>query len=204
LQNIDYAQADILKLGALGRSFDHIEAIGVLHHLADPEAGLRVLLSLLRPGGEMRVGLYSETARRVIVDARALIAARGFEANADDIRQCRQEILRDGNGERWKVLINAKDFYNTSGCRDLLFNVMEHRFTIPKIAALVSVHGLAFLGFDFPEKSPALEKFQRQFAEPAALTDLDRWQTFEAANPHTFAGMYTFFVRKNRNKKKPI
>jgi ubiquinone/menaquinone biosynthesis C-methylase UbiE len=198
LQNIDYAQADILKLGTVGRSFDHIEAIGVLHHLADPEDGWRVLLSLLRPDGEMRVALYSETARRVIVDARALIAARGFYANPDDIRKCRQEILRDGNSERWKLLSNAKDFYNTSGCRDLLFNVMEHRFTIPKIATFVSGHDLAFLGFDFPEKSSVLEKFQRQFAEPAALTDLDLWQVFEAANPQTFAGMYTFFVRKKK------
>lgn len=37
--NIEYAQADILKLGALGRGFDYIESVGVLHHMADPEAG---------------------------------------------------------------------------------------------------------------------------------------------------------------------
>ena len=152
LQNIEYAQADILKLGTLDRSFDRIEAIGVLHHLANPEAGWRVLLSLLRPDGEMRVGLYSETARRVIVDARGLIATRVFRANADDIRKCRQEILRDGNNERRKALVAAKDFYNTSGCRDLMFNVMEHRFTIPRIAAFVNGHDRAFLGFRFPGK----------------------------------------------------
>jgi 2-polyprenyl-3-methyl-5-hydroxy-6-metoxy-1,4-benzoquinol methylase len=54
LNNVDYAQADILKLGTLGRSFDRIEAVGVLHHLAEPESGWRVLLSLLRPNGVMR------------------------------------------------------------------------------------------------------------------------------------------------------
>ena len=41
--------------------FDLIESDGVLHHLADPCAGWRVLLSLLRPGGLMCIGLYSET-----------------------------------------------------------------------------------------------------------------------------------------------
>ena len=45
LKNIDYGQADILKLGTLGRIFDRIEVGGVLHHLADPEAGWRVLVS---------------------------------------------------------------------------------------------------------------------------------------------------------------
>ena len=64
LVNIEFAQADILELGAIGRVFDHIEAVGVLHHLADPKTGWRVLLSLLRPGGTMHVGLYSQLARR--------------------------------------------------------------------------------------------------------------------------------------------
>jgi 2-polyprenyl-3-methyl-5-hydroxy-6-metoxy-1,4-benzoquinol methylase len=68
LRNIDYAQADILQLGAIGRSFDRIEAVGVLHHLADPKAGWRILVSMLRPNGVMRIGLYSEIARRPLVE----------------------------------------------------------------------------------------------------------------------------------------
>ena len=63
-----------------------IETAGVLHHLADPAAGWRLLLSLLRPNGLMFVGLYSVTARRSLTAARAQIAARGYRATADDIR----------------------------------------------------------------------------------------------------------------------
>jgi hypothetical protein len=37
--NIEYAQADILKLGDIARTFDIIESDGVLHHLADPFTG---------------------------------------------------------------------------------------------------------------------------------------------------------------------
>src|SRR5439155_21736056 len=51
LANIQYAQADLLKLGLIGRSFDVIEASGVLHHLGDPLQGWRIVLSLLRPAG---------------------------------------------------------------------------------------------------------------------------------------------------------
>ena len=77
ITSITYAQADIMVLGETGRTFDLIEANGVLHHLADPWAGWRVLLGLLRPGGRMRVGLYSQLARQPVVAAHAFIAQRG-------------------------------------------------------------------------------------------------------------------------------
>jgi SAM-dependent methyltransferase len=195
LNNVNYAQADILKLSALGRSFDRVEAVGVLHHLAEPEFGWRVLLSLLRLNGVMRIGLYSETARQAMVEARALIAERGYRPTAEDIRKCRQEILRDYDKRRWWRLIESGDFYSISGCRDLLFNVMEHRFTIPRIKAFLDEQNLSFLGFD-PEPW-LVEKFHKQFPDAAALTDLGKWQVFETENPQAFRFMYVFSVRKN-------
>jgi len=193
IQNIDYAQADILELGAIGRSFDRIGAIGVLHHLADPKAGWRVLLSLLRPGCIMDVGLYSETARRPVVAARAFIASRGYRATTQDIRGFRRE-LRVTNPSFARDILASPDFYTTSGCRDLLFHVMEHRFNIPDISAFLSENGLAFLGFRLgPE---IYDQFRSQFPDPDALTDLECWDAFEQANPQTFASMYRFAVRK--------
>jgi SAM-dependent methyltransferase len=195
LSNVDHAQADILKLGTLGRSFDRIEAVGVLHHLAEPELGWRILLSLLRPNGVMRIGLYSETARQAVIEARRLIAERAYRPTTEDIHKCRQEILRDYDQRRWWRLIESGDFYSISGCRDLLFNVMEHRFTIPQIKAFLDEQNLSFLGFD-PEPS-VVEKFQKQLPDAAALTDLDKWNVFEAENPQAFRFMYVFSVRKN-------
>ncbi|OKO71300.1 hypothetical protein AC628_28665 [Bradyrhizobium sp. NAS96.2] len=195
LRSIDYAQADILELGSIGRSFDSIESVGVLHHLAEPFAGWRVLVSLLRPGGTMRIGLYSDLARRVIVEARARIAARNYRATADDIRRCRQEIFREA--EQWRPLIGAKDFYSMSGCRDLLFNVMEHRLTIPEIAAFLNEHGLSFGGFEPFDDPAVLEKFRKQFASAADETDLEQWHRFEVDHPETFWDMYVFTAQKN-------
>ncbi len=195
LRNIEYAQADILQLGSIGRTFDRIEAVGVLHHLADPKAGWRVLLSLLAPNGVMRVGLYSEAARRPIVEARALIAARGYRATAQDIRAVRQEIIHAREEPRWDTLLKTADFYSMSGCRDMLFHVMEHRLTIPDIAAFLDEHGLSFLGFELDGK--IIERFRRQYPGVEALVDLDAWNVFEAANPQTFRNMYLFSIRKN-------
>jgi SAM-dependent methyltransferase/cytochrome c-type biogenesis protein CcmH/NrfG len=194
LRNIEYAQADILELRSIDRTFDQIESVGVLHHLAEPEAGWRVLVSLLRPGGTMRIGLYSELARRAIVEARAHIAARGYRATEGDIRKCRQDIVREG--ERWKPLTGMRDFYSMSGCRDLLFNVMEHRFTIPQIAAFLDEQDLSFLGFEPFDDPSVLEKFHQQFADVADEANLDQWHRFEQAHPETFWGMYIFTVGK--------
>jgi SAM-dependent methyltransferase len=191
LNSIDYAHADILKLGTLDRRFDFIEAVGVLHHLADPAAGWRVLLSLLRPGGSMRVGLYSEAARRAVIAGRTLIARRGYPPTAEGIRACRQEIFHIKDGIE-KSLITLKDFYSTSGCRDLLFNVLEHRYTLQQIKVFLAEHRLLFLGFELPPET--LATFRQRYSAPAALTDLDHWQEFEAANPDTFLGMYIFRV----------
>jgi 2-polyprenyl-3-methyl-5-hydroxy-6-metoxy-1,4-benzoquinol methylase len=192
LRNIEYAQADILELGTIGRTFDRIESVGVLHHLAEPTAGWRVLVPLLRPDGKMLIGLYSELARRVIVEARARIAARGYGATAADIRRCRQDIIREA--EYWKTLVGVRDFYTMSGCRDLLFNVMEHRFTIPEIAAFLNDNDLSFLAFEPFDDPGVIKQFHEQFSGAADEADLDQWRRFEADHPETFWGMYVFTV----------
>jgi len=196
LRNIEYAQADILNLSTIGRTFDRIEAVGVLHHLADPKAGWRVLLGLLAPNGIMRVGLYSEAARRPIVEARAIVAERGYPSTAEGIRALRQTIIREKDEPRWKSLVQTVDFYSMSGCRDMFFNVMEHRPTIPEIKSFLDDEELSFLGFELDPK--VLEKFQQQNPGADSLTDLDAWAAFEAANSQTFLNMYLFSIRKKR------
>src|SRR5580700_7134072 len=187
LTNIEYGQADILKLAALGRSFDVIETVGVLHHLADPALGWRVLLSLLRPHGLMLVGLYSATARQSLAAARAFIAERGYRVT--DIRPCRQELI-----QRFGMPL-FRDFSSTSGCRDLLFNVMEHQFTIPQIKEFLDANHLMFLGFE--QLPPAvLRQFQQQLPEADAMHDLGSWHVFEQMNPLTFGNMYFFWVQR--------
>jgi hypothetical protein len=81
-----------------------------------------------------------------------------------------------------------------SECRDLLFHPQEHRLTLPDIKAFLAHNHLQFAGFVLP---PAiLRRFAMRFPEPTAMTDLDRWNTFESEAPDTFAGMYLFSLHK--------
>ena len=192
--NIEFAQADIMKLGLIGRDFDFIDSSGVLHHLGDPWAGWRVLLSLLRPGGAMEIGLYSERGRRNVVAARAMIAQRGYRPIPRDIRHSREEIATAKPDSLLQTLTRSDDFFSMSECRDLLFHPQEHRLSLLDIKSFLADNHLEFGGFVLP---PAiLRRFARRFPDPAAMTDLDRWNTFESEAPDTFAGMYLFSLRK--------
>ncbi|HEV2220581.1 MAG TPA: methyltransferase, partial [Casimicrobiaceae bacterium] len=193
LRNLEHAQADILGLGAIGRSFDVVAATGVLHHLADPLAGWRTLRSLLRPGGFMRIGLYSDKAREVIVAARRFIAELGYAPTPDRIRRCRQDLMTAGGGATYAQLALLRDFYGTCECRDLLFHVQEHRYTLSQLRAMLASLDLRFLGFLL---APGVARgYAERHPEDPAMTDLDAWSDFEAAFPHAFAGMYVFWVQ---------
>jgi tetratricopeptide (TPR) repeat protein/SAM-dependent methyltransferase len=194
LTSIEYAQADLLELKSLGRSFDVIESSGVLHHLLEPLSGWRVLLSLLRPGGFMQLGLYSEIARRQIAMAQEFVAERGYGMTADEIRRCRQSLMELDNCEKFQKTINSSDFYTVSTCRDLLLHFQEHRFTLNSIGAFLRDNDLIFLGFQIG--ADVIHAYRQRFPDDPAATNFDNWQTFENDNPDTFAGCYIFWIQK--------
>lgn len=190
--NIEFGQADIVAFDP-GRTFDVIEASGVLHHLAEPMEGWAKLLRLLKSGGFMRLGLYSAFAREDIVAAREFVAAGGYDTTPDSIRSCRQNLMKSPD-PRLSRITASPDFYSVSACRDLLLHVQEHRLTLPQIAAFLTQHGLSFLGFELG--APALAAYRTRHPEDAAMTDLAKWHLFESEHPDTFGGMYQFWVQK--------
>jgi 2-polyprenyl-3-methyl-5-hydroxy-6-metoxy-1,4-benzoquinol methylase len=185
--NIEYRQADILALSSLDERFDVIECSGVLHHMEDPYEGWRILRGLLKPDGRMRVGLYSELGRRTVVQARQLIAERGLKPDAEGIRACRAALRAAPD---FAAIMRNEDFYSMSGCRDLLFHVQEHRFSLAQIETMLARLGLRFLGFELAD-SQTLTRYRARFGEDT----LANWQRFEEEFPDTFARMYQFWVQ---------
>ena len=195
IENIEYLHGDILQLKKLNKKFDVIESVGVLHHMKDPIAGLKVLVDILEPHGCLRLGLYSETARKNIIAARDFIKQKNYKNTSDDIRICRQEIINKKQDLLMESLTSSRDFYSTSSVRDLLFHVQEHRFTIPEISKILKDFNLEFLGFSSP--NPSIKKeFSKSFPEDKDNISLENWHQFEMNSPDTFGGMYQFWVRK--------
>lgn len=196
ITNIEFLQGDILSLPELDKTFDVIECCGVLHHMGDPARGLGILVDRLTPRGYLKLGLYSELARRHIVAAREFIKDQGFTPTSEGIRECRQAILALPDDHLAKRVCNSQDFYATSTVRDLIFHVQEHRFTLPEIARLLAKFNLEFLGLasDLEVKNGCREELA---LGPQGIS-LDAWDQYEQQHPWTFFEMYNFWVRKRQ------
>ena len=101
------------------------------------------------------------------------------------------------NALRFRKVLSARDFYRMSECRDLLFHVQEHRYTLPQLKESLRELDLAFLGFSLD--SDISKRYKERFPEDISQTDLDKWHTFEIENPGTFKGMYQFWLQKPMN-----
>ena len=77
----------IENIQELGRSFDLIVCTGVLHHLLDPDLGLRTLREVLRPQGAMRVMVYARYGRTGIYMMQEYCRLLGVSPSEDDLRE---------------------------------------------------------------------------------------------------------------------
>ena len=198
LGHVRFMQADLLELGKVDDRFDYIDCSGVLHHMDSPLAGWRILTELLAPGGVMRIGLYSEAARRTIVAARNTVAALGIASTAAAIREFRQTIMSDPALEELRRLSRTTaDFFSMGGIRDLIFHVQEHRFDLPSIKQALQSLNLEFGGFLLADRDK-VRKFQRRYPSKAQWLELDCWAEFESEQPDTFYRMYQFYCWKRK------
>lgn len=187
LHNIEFAQADLLSLGCLEQRFHLVECGGVLHHLADPLAGWRVLTGLLLPRAFMKIGLYAARGRSEIDAARAL------HVPGEPPRAFRRRILDLPPHHPARLLLASPDFYSVSGLLDLVFHPCEHRFSPLDLRTMMESLDLEFLGFQFPNPQVAV-LFRERFPQ-APLTDLALWDALEAEHPRIMSGMYQFWCR---------
>jgi len=194
VKNIKYMQADILNLHLIDKRFDIIESVGVLHHMENPKKGWKILVDLLKPGGLMRIGLYSQLARKSINKVRELIKKQQVASDKNSMLEFRNSLLKDDDFFG-KDLMNNVDFWSVSSLRDLLFHTEEHQFTIPQISRILNEFDLQFAGFEFPT-AEVIYSFREVNPDKAAIFNLDLWADFEKKMPNTFINMYQFWVQK--------
>ena len=160
--------------------------------MRDPEAGLKVLIDLLRPGGLIKLGLYSEIARAQLMSSRRKASHLGAEPTDSQIREYRRSLL-DAGGSELDSLCEWSDFFNLSEWRDLIFHVQEHQFSLSQIDRLLNDANISFCGFENPS---LIRKFRTFHGDSSSTYDLGAWQAVEAQDRSLFTGMYQFWCQK--------
>jgi SAM-dependent methyltransferase len=148
LGNIVWEQRSLLELPGSGLGpFDYVDCCGVLHHLADPAAGVRALLSVLAPGGGLGLMVYAPHGRTgvyMLQDVLRLLAPAD-EAPADRLDVARR-VMRHLPETAWLRRNGFLDDHvngGDAGLYDLLLNPRDRAFTVRELHALLAGEGLA-------------------------------------------------------------
>ena len=187
--NLDFAQADLQSIPDEAGPFDIIEAVGVLHHMAEPFKGWQALIRLLRPGELMLAGLYSALSRQNIGELRREPGYPGPGCDEAAARAFRAGLLERGN-----QLTASYDFYSLSNFRDLALHEHERPIFLSEVEAFLEQNGLVFRGFSLPPLITAA--FLTAFPGEKRPGSLANWAKFEEQHPHTFDAMYQIWCQK--------
>jgi SAM-dependent methyltransferase len=145
LQNLEVHELALEKVGDLGRKFDQIICTGVLHHLADPDAGLRALHSVLDPDGAIELMVYAPYGRTGIYMLQEFCRRIGIHAADGEIRDliCALSALPPGHPLQ-ALLSQAPDFRNEAALADALLHPQDRAYSVPQLFALIDKAGLVF------------------------------------------------------------
>jgi SAM-dependent methyltransferase len=194
IANVTFLHGDILDLAELPGKFDLVVCTGVLHHMREPERGLAAIAAAAVPGGLLQIALYTESGRQAIVAGIELRRELGLPPTPEGIRRFRQAVCALPAGHPARGLTDFGDFYSISECRDLVFHVQEHRFTLPRVDEMLTRAGLVFDSFEVT--APVLTKFRDMFPTAVDQKSLVCWDALEGRYPGIFGSMYQFLARK--------
>ncbi|MBK1657188.1 methyltransferase [Paracraurococcus ruber] len=147
LHNIRFEEGSLLDLPESGLGpFDYVDCCGVLHHLPDPLAGLRALVSVLARGGGLGLMVYAPHGRTgvyMLQDALRLLAppAEAPAARVEVARRLWKQVPETAWLRRNPWLTDHLSG-GDAGLYDLLLNPRDQAFTVPQLAALVAAAGL--------------------------------------------------------------
>ena len=145
LSNLQVRQLAIDRVNELETSFDQIVCTGVLHHLADPDAGLSALRGVLKPDGAMHLMVYAPYGRAGIYMLQEFCRRLGIRATREEIRDLIAALGAMPPGHPLgNLLREAPDFWREEELTDALLHPQDCAYSVPQLAAFLERGALTF------------------------------------------------------------
>jgi SAM-dependent methyltransferase len=145
IDNLQVHQLSVERASDLETSFDQIICTGVLHHLADPDAGLRALRNVLKPDGAVHLMVYAPYGRTGIYMLQEFCRRIGIHANDEGIRDLIAALTALPPGHPLESLLRvAPDFRQEAALADALLNPQDRSYSVPQLFDFIEKAGLTF------------------------------------------------------------
>lgn len=212
LANLQVRQLPIDRLSDLGTTFDQIVCTGVLHHLADPDAGLAALRGVLKPDGAMHLMVYAPYGRAGVYMLQDFCRRIGIRATDEGIGELIAALRALPPGHPLTTLLReAPDFQQEAALADALLHPQDRAYSVPQLFNFLERGGLTFgrwvkqapyfSGSGVLARIPQASRMaQLPLAEQYAVAELFRGtmvrhsaivyrnDSFTASQPFSFAG----------------
>ena len=145
LDNLQLHQLPVERAAELGMQFDQVVCTGVLHHLADPVAGLQALRSVLKPDGVMHLMVYAPYGRTGIYLLQDFCRRIGVPATDAGIADLMIALRSLPPGHPLEHLLRqAPDFRHAAAVADALLNPQDRAYSVPQLFEFLAQGGLRF------------------------------------------------------------
>lgn len=153
LKNIKFVHGSLLECKDLGiGEFDIINCAGVLHHLENPDAGLRALKEVLKPDGIMKIMLYGYYGRLEIymIQDTLKILNRDAKTNQERVDMAKALLtalppmsLMVQQKKKWMYELTSGD----GAVFDLLCHPQDRAYKVPEVKDFLDQAGLNIVTF---------------------------------------------------------
>lgn len=199
LDNVDIQQRSLFDLDpAADGPFDYVNCNGVLHHLSDPDRGLRSLTAVTKPDGGLGIWIYAKYGRagmyhvqRMMLD---LVGDRPVDAESIALTKAVLDELPQSSLGHFDGARNLSTLTKHSSTPDAygeqlvdrFLNSSDHPFSAREMFEFVERAGLGFLAFQQPleallyeplnfVKAPALRAVLARMSLPDRAEFAERW-----------------------------
>lgn len=213
LTNVRWIRDSLLNIPKLDLGkFDYINCSGVLHHLADPDLGLKTLSDALKDDGAMGIMVYAQYGRMAVYQMQeTLRILNEDEPNLQKRVENAKAVLNNMPSTNWFLNSSPMILGEIQGgdiaIYDLLLHSQDRAYTIPQLYDFVEGAGLNILHFfcDFPEIGHNLYNPDYYIPDDRLATEVRQWPVREqqalAELLHGKIEKHTFYAAK---KPKPL